>query len=889
MALKQKPIPVVKDYQNNTKASLSFAYNIDESLVFGDMAELTMKIPYYQYDVHGNVQTDVNDDKIINYNLSEVKNEMLIDFNNKLYIIKNVSPLKTKSNKRFVEIKCEEKSIELSYKNIAFLDMSPPVFNPVKANAGIINLLTSKFEVDSGEPQSITNNTIQLRAGFGGTELTGQKICIIDGTGQGQDRRIISYDSDTNTVTVDADWDTNPTTSSIYRVHYSKWTIGQIETQFLNNGTKDIFRGYEFQDVTITRAISDIAERLDGFITYDYEYSATYNEYINKVNLVSPRQYDNVEMRYKKNLLSLKKQIDTNENSYTRIYPYGRDNLTINDISTRQRIDSGVTYDEHKSGQSYIENYQYYLNLGYSIDFCRENFVNDFEFNNDSYTNISDLYDDAKKVLDKASQPKVTYEVDALDLSVLTGYDYEYFDVGDTIRVVDNELDININATVIQKDINWDNPQNATIELSNFIENLGNYIYRIIKSSNKYTDKNKVFGKASTYIIADKTTSKNWRYADYYTDNDSNRYLNDVLNPLINDMKDKNTSGKIVLLEGTFKVDSTIEFSELDNTVIEGQGDETIIIPTQNNILSISIFDFNNSLNSKIKSLVIDGTYITTDCSGIRLLGANHSDIEDVVIKNTHGAGVYLATSSGCTLTNVTINNIVADSNGDSYGLDISSSSECLFQGVTIEQCNSYGIEESLPCTDNKYINSLITNNNNGMKLDGVGAFVNNCTISQNGIGIRAEGDLINVSNNTIAGNTSAIGAVYAREGANVRYANNSFSANDVAIRIELTESCVLSSNYFLNNTSEAIKMLGTNKIKIQNNTFKDNNETGGEQVIISGDNNTFDGNTVRGMTQYSIDIIGNNNLIVNNDFTDGYSDTAISSGSGDITGQNRT
>jgi hypothetical protein len=888
--LKDKPIPIVKTYESNTLATLHFAYNINENREFGEMKSLTMKVPYYQYNSYNEIVRDQHGKAILNYNIFAIKNEMIIDFNDNLYLIKKVSPLRTGSGKKYIEISCEDKAIELSYKNISYLVMNAPVFNPVMASTAIINLLSAKFELDNGNPQAVANNTITLRSGTTITGIVGKKICITDGTGQGQDRRITGYDSVTKIVTVDANWITNPDTSSSYRIHYSKWTLGNVESQFLNDGVNDIYRGYEFKDITMSKALKEVASKMDGFITYNYVYSDTYGEYINYINLVSPNTYNNVEIRYKKNLLSVKKTTETIENIYTRLFPYGVDNLSINNIATETRIDNGTTYNTHTDGQSYIENYQYYLGLGYDIDFCRENFVNDYEFNNTSYTNDDDLYTDAKRILDKSSQPKITYEVNAIDLSVLTGFDYEEFDIGDTIRVVDNELNINVDAVIKSKNINWDSPQKSSFELTNFVENLGDYIYRIINGSNQYTDTNKVFGKNTTYIISDKITSKNWKYADYFVDIENGIYLEDIMNPIINDMQNKGTSGKIIILEGEYQIRNWINFQTIDNTTIEGQGADTkIIASTAVDSLSLSMIEFNGGNNSRIQSLTFDGTNMTNGCRAIRMIGSDNSTIRDVSISNCYDHGIYAGSCNNLTMSEIVINNIAIGGSGESIGIEASSTSESLFNNISISNTLSHAIEDNYTSVDNKYINCTITNNNNGLRFDGVGTVLNNSTISENSIGLWAEGSLLSVSNNTFAGNTSSLGAIYASGGTDVRYSNNYLSENNVGIQIGLTESCVLESNYFINNLDRAVTMLSTNKIKVQNNTFKNNNDLGAEQVLVYGDNNTFDGNTVRGNTDYSIDVNGSTNLIINNDFTDGYTIAAIDSGTGDILGQNRT
>lgn len=597
--LRKKPVIYVKDYHNVTQTILNNAYNIQENRKFGDMYDLSFDLPYYQFDGYNNLVVDESNIPVVNVNLQFIFAEQLIEFNGKYYIIKDIEESRDTNNKLIVRVRCKEKAIELSYKNIQFLSTTPPLYNAISASANILNIFASKYMILDDLGVSATSNTISV-TGADSFSLIGKKVAVVDGTGQGQDRRIVGQSG--TSLTVSPNWTTIPDGTSYVKVHDSTWTIGDVDSSFLLDGGTPIYRSFKFEGETITQALQQIAERFEGSLTYSYSYNATYDDFENKVNMVVPNSYDNVEFRYNKNLQRVVRRIDSNEQIYTRMYPFGKNNLSINDLPTQSRTDSGVTYNFHENGQSYIENYQYFLGLGYDIDFCRKNFRYDFDLNNDTYVDAVDLYSDAQNILERASVPKIEYVIQALDLYSLTGYDYEFFDVGDTIRVVDNELGINFFATVIEKPTNWDNPQRSSLILANYIENLGDYITQVINRTNRTADLKKLYGKTATYVIADQATSTNWRQADYFIPQDGSISAGELLQKVLESL-DPDDGGEILLLDGIYEFDTnTVSLTSYNNIKIRGLGTSTVLKAKSGITIGI-MFDFTTCENITFETL----------------------------------------------------------------------------------------------------------------------------------------------------------------------------------------------------------------------------------------------------------------------------------------------
>ncbi|SMO93051.1 phage tail spike protein [Melghirimyces algeriensis] len=86
-----------------------------------------------------------------------------------------------------------------------------------------------------------------------------------------------------------------------------------------------------------------------------------------------------------------------------------------------------------------------------------------------------DLIRETNEELDKAIMPKVTYDMDVIDLEKAAGLDHEAVRLGDTVRVIDREIStpINIKARIVEIDRDLLHPENTRIVLGNFLDLYG--------------------------------------------------------------------------------------------------------------------------------------------------------------------------------------------------------------------------------------------------------------------------------------------------------------------------------------------------------------------------------------------------------------------------------
>lgn len=622
-----RPVPKIYDFVGALRSQLSSAYNVVESKEFGQINTLTFKYSYYLLDANGNTIYDAEGQPQDDPRIGTIINEFLVEFNDEWYIIKNVEEGRASNGSKFINVSCVGKATELSFKQVRYINLSPPIHAPIDAKQAILEVITYPFQVDLGYGKITAVSTNVVTLGVTTTfDFTGYKLVTLEGTGKYQQRKIISYNTSSKQATLESAFSPQVNTTTIFRVHNSKYTLGYVDPLLINDGIANIFRSLKFEDVTVNDALQTISTKFNGFLKFNTTFNGTYNEYNTSVDLRLPNSYNNYEFRYRKNTKGVKRIIDSTAGCYTRVYPEGRNNLSVTSVATQTRTDNSVTYNEHELGKGDIYNFQYFLSLGYTIAQCRDLFVRDFRFIEDAYTDAAMLYDGAKKALEEFSLPSITYEVEGVDLSVI-GVTTGTFNVGDTIQVVDTDLGFDFRATVTSKEVDWDMPYAPRITLSNFTDKLGDLFLKMLKYQEAFSNRKSLYGKAVSVVIADESTSRNWRYADYVIPADRSTSSEYIINAAINEVSSMG-GGEVVLSDGQFEMTGTIVMK--DNVLLVGAGYSTSLYPKSNLGLCISA--------TGVKNIAIKNLFV------------NHSDY-----RFSDGIGVY----SGC--NNVTIENIIQE------------------------------------------------------------------------------------------------------------------------------------------------------------------------------------------------------------------------------------
>ncbi len=148
---------------------------------------------------------------------------------------------------------------------------------------------------------------------------------------------------------------------------------------------------------------------------------------------------------YKKNLKSIQRVVDT-RSLVTRLYAYGKDGMTFASIN---------------NNREYVEDFTYTNEVRISTLDC-SNFTNPYQ-----------MLEFTQMRLAQYARPRISYVLSAMDLSALTGYEHEAWDLGDIVTVDDKDLHLSVKTRVVRRQYNLQEPWKTVLELSTTLRELG--------------------------------------------------------------------------------------------------------------------------------------------------------------------------------------------------------------------------------------------------------------------------------------------------------------------------------------------------------------------------------------------------------------------------------
>lgn len=221
-----------------------------------------------------------------------------------------------------------------------------------------------------------------------------------------------------------------PEVAMQYALADTEWSVGTVEVK-----TKRTWTSKEKNALSILRNIADLH---GGDLVFDCPNRL--------VHLLTVNGKDSGALfAYKKNMKSIKRVVDT-RSLVTRLYAVGAEGLTFADIN---------------GGKPYVEDFSFTKDIRITTLDC-SSFTNPYQML--EYTNMR---------LAEYCKPSISYVLNAMDLSVLTGYEHEAWELGDYVRVEDKELGLSITTRIIRREYNLQEPWNTVLELSNTLKNLG--------------------------------------------------------------------------------------------------------------------------------------------------------------------------------------------------------------------------------------------------------------------------------------------------------------------------------------------------------------------------------------------------------------------------------
>lgn len=221
-----------------------------------------------------------------------------------------------------------------------------------------------------------------------------------------------------------------PETAMAYALEGTEWSVGTVTVR-----TKRTWTSTEKNALSILRNTADLH---GGDLVFDCPNRL--------VNLLTVNGRDSGALfAYRKNMKSIQRVVDTRE-LVTRLYAVGAEGMTFADIN---------------GGKAYVEDFTYTNEVRISTLDCS------------SFTNPYQMKEYAEMRLADYAKPTISYVLNAMDLSVLTGYEHEAWELGDYVRVEDKELGLSVTTRIVRREYNLQEPWNTVLELSTTLKNLG--------------------------------------------------------------------------------------------------------------------------------------------------------------------------------------------------------------------------------------------------------------------------------------------------------------------------------------------------------------------------------------------------------------------------------
>lgn len=278
--------------------------------------------------------------------------------------------------------------------------------------------------IDNEKNVRIVNDTYRIRTITDDKEESGKAITTVYAEAAFYD---LAYSVKKDAISFNADTADVPMS---YALQATDWDVGTV-----NVSTKRTWTCSEKNALAILRAVQDIH---GGDLIFDNA---------NKIVklLTFSGEDSGVLFCYKKNMKSIQRVIDTTS-LITRLYAYGKDGMTFASIN---------------DGKEYVQDTTYTSEIRISTLDCS------------SFTNPYQMLEFANMRLADYASPRISYVLKAMDLSVLTGFEHETWELGDTVTVKDDDLNLSVKTRIVRREYNLQEPWNTVLELSTTLRELG--------------------------------------------------------------------------------------------------------------------------------------------------------------------------------------------------------------------------------------------------------------------------------------------------------------------------------------------------------------------------------------------------------------------------------
>lgn len=366
-----------------------------------------------------------------------------------------------------------------NFELLAYLDDVVVSYDGVLGNISTLTFTFPKYQYDHAEGKMVEDSRYNYIVNEAVIEYDGEHylikeaIPLREGTYVAKEVVCKSLAVEWSGTKVDGHWGFSPMIDHFEYPYNEPATLemalNDLIGKYLNGWSIGVLpevekrRTFDFEWSTPMQIITDLAK------VYDYTprfRTEIVNGELKKYIDILDKDYGDIKgyYRHDSTLDTIRIPINTDAIT-TRLFLFGYDNLTINDLPEETKEVNGITYPIHEKGKSYIQNFDYYLAQGYTYEDCLEKFVKvDYE-SDDLYVDAEDLYQYGKERIAQIGVPQMAYTVSIKDIEFSGKPKIE---LGHNIRVVDEELNIDMICRVSKISYTSDDKENKTIEITNY-------------------------------------------------------------------------------------------------------------------------------------------------------------------------------------------------------------------------------------------------------------------------------------------------------------------------------------------------------------------------------------------------------------------------------------
>jgi phage minor structural protein len=503
----------IYDYQNNRLADLRFlderiegeAYNIILKENIYDLSTLEFSVPFYTM-IDGVQEVNWR----IDFLLNEYKVRLIWQDYDEYFYIKNVEEEHDDNGLRYI-VQCThvaeilnkrgvQTSIDTTGNATTLLDA---VLNGSGWTSGIVSTFEKdgvekirNYKKDTSSCMEMLTDIAEIFDGFLKFHSTTKKVDLLKEYGENNG---VVFRYEKNIININRQYNTSDICTRLWVVGGSVddeiVTIADINDN--KQPFKDNFSYFEAlmsstQQTAITTYNSSITTINNNINTTLSNISTTEN------NISTTQNSIDIKTILKATKVQLKAEVDAKilieKDSTTLVQLQAQSSQLAGEISTLNSEISSMqsqltTYNNNLS--TYNSNLTTYRGQKTSAEntfkTVLDEFIREGVYNNSNYVDAQSLYDDAVDTLNKVCLPKVEYSMSILDLSVLTGYELEKFNLGDIIGIVDEPLLLGIDSPVLAKITEIvryiDDSRKNSIQIANFRGAFSDMWKRIARSA----------------------------------------------------------------------------------------------------------------------------------------------------------------------------------------------------------------------------------------------------------------------------------------------------------------------------------------------------------------------------------------------------------------------